>query len=80
MNAHYPGVVDTDMWVTVDQEMARHTGAEAGATYAKFVEGIALGRAETPGDVAGLVSYLAGPDGRYMTGQAPLIDGGIVYR
>jgi meso-butanediol dehydrogenase / (S,S)-butanediol dehydrogenase / diacetyl reductase len=80
VNAYCPGVVDTDMWVTVDQEMARHTGAEIGATYAKFVEGIALGRAETPEDVAGLVSYLAGPDGRYMTGQAPLIDGGIVYR
>ena len=26
------------------------------------------------------VSYLAGPDSDYMTGQAPLIDGGLVYR
>ena len=68
------------MWVTVDREMAKHTGAEPGATYAQFVGGIALGRAEVPEDVAGLVSYLAGPDGRYMTGQAPLIDGGLVYR
>lgn len=68
------------MWVTVDREMAKHTGAAPGATYAQFVGGIALGRAEVPEDVAGLVSYLAGPDGRYMTGQAPLIDGGLVYR
>jgi meso-butanediol dehydrogenase/(S,S)-butanediol dehydrogenase/diacetyl reductase len=30
--------------------------------------------------VAGLVAYLAGPDADYMTGQAPLIDGGLVYR
>jgi len=44
------------------------------------VDGIALGRAETPEDVAGLVSYLAGPDSDYMTGQSPLIDGGLVYR
>jgi len=80
VNAYCPGVVDTDMWVTVDREMAKHTGAEPGATYARFVGGIALGRAEVPDDVAGLVSYLAGPDGRYMTGQAPLIDGGLVYR
>ncbi len=43
-------------------------------------QGIALGRAQTPEDVAAFVSYLAGPDSDYMTGQAPLIDGGLVYR
>ena len=80
VNAYCPGVVDTSMWITVDEEFARHTGAEIGATYKQYVGGIALGRAEVPEDVAGLVSYLAGPDGRYMTGQAPLIDGGLVYR
>ncbi|MEG8141921.1 diacetyl reductase, partial [Acinetobacter baumannii] len=31
-------------------------------------------------DVASLVSYLAGPDSDYVTGQSILIDGGIVYR
>lgn len=80
VNAYCPGVVDTSMWITVDEEFARHTGAEIGATYKQYVGGIAMGRAEVPEDVAGLVSYLAGPDGRYMTGQAPLIDGGLVYR
>ena len=53
---------------------------EVGATYKKYVDGIALGRAETPEDVAGFVAFLAGPDADYMTGQAPLIDGGLVYR
>jgi len=80
VNAYCPGVVDTDMWVTVDREMAKHTGAEPGATWKQYVDGIALGRAEVPDDVAGLVSYLAGPDGHYMTGQSPLIDGGILFR
>jgi meso-butanediol dehydrogenase/(S,S)-butanediol dehydrogenase/diacetyl reductase len=80
VNAYCPGVVDTSMWITVDREMAKHTGAAPGATYKQYVDGIALGRAETPEDVAGFVSYLAGPDARYMTGQAPLIDGGLVYR
>jgi meso-butanediol dehydrogenase/(S,S)-butanediol dehydrogenase/diacetyl reductase len=80
VNAYCPGVVDTDMWVTLDREMAKHTGAEPGAAYAQSVAAIALGRVEVPDDVAGLVSYLASPDGRYMTGQSPLIDGGIVYR
>lgn len=80
VNAYCPGVVGTDMWVEIDRRMAEITGAEIGANYKKYVDGIALGRAETPEDVAGFVSYLAGPDSDYMTGQAPMIDGGLVYR
>ena len=80
VNAYCPGIVGTDMWVEIDRRMAEITGGEIGASYKKYVGGIALGRAETPEDVAAFVSYLAGPDSDYMTGQAPLIDGGIVYR
>ncbi|NWO06358.1 MAG: acetoin reductase [Alteromonadaceae bacterium] len=80
VNAYCPGVVGTDMWVEIDKRMAEVTGAEIGESYDKFVGGIALGRAQTPEDVASFVSYLAGPDSDYMTGQAPLIDGGLVYR
>ncbi len=80
VNAYCPGVVGTDMWVEIDERFAALTGAKKGETYDKFVGGIALGRAETPDDVASLVSYLAGPDSDYMTGQALLIDGGMVYR
>lgn len=80
VNAYCPGVVGTDMWVEIDKRFAELTGAAEGETYDKFVGGIALGRAETPDDVAGFVSYLAGPDADYMTGQSGLIDGGLVYR
>ncbi len=80
VNAYCPGVVGTDMWVDIDKRMSEETGAKIGETYEKYVGGIALGRAETPEDVASFVSYLAGPDSDYMTGQAPLIDGGLVYR
>ncbi|MDO8863631.1 acetoin reductase [Haliea sp. E1-2-M8] len=80
VNAYCPGVVGTDMWVEIDRRMADITGAKIGESYEKFVGGIALGRAQTPEDVAAFVSYLAGPDSDYMTGQAPLIDGGLVYR
>ena len=80
VNAYCPGVVGTDMWEEIDARFADLTGAKKGETYDKFVGGIALGRAETPEDVAQLVSFLAGPDSDYMTGQAILIDGGMVYR
>ncbi len=80
VNAYCPGVVGTDMWTEIDKRFAELTGSQEGETYKKFVEGISLGRAQTPEDVAAFVSYLAGPDSDYMTGQAPLIDGGIVFR
>lgn len=80
VNAYSPGIVGTDMWKEIDRRFAELTRVPVGATYDKYVGGIALGRAETPEDVAAFVSYLAGPDSDYMTGQAPMIDGGIVYR
>lgn len=80
VNAYCPGVVGTEMWVDIDKRMSEISGEPIGATYDKFVHGIALGRSETPEDVAGFVAYLASPDADYMTGQSPLIDGGLVYR
>jgi len=80
VNAYCPGIVGTDMWAEIDRRFAEITGAPVGATYKKYVEGIALGRAQTPEDVAAFVAFLASPDSDYMTGQAPLIDGGLVYR
>ncbi|GAN68616.1 acetoin reductase [Acetobacter orleanensis] len=80
VNAYCPGVVGTDMWTEIDRRMAETTGAEIGETYKKYVEGITLGRVETPEDVAGFVSYLASTDADYMTGQSVMIDGGLVFR
>ncbi|WP_029116006.1 acetoin reductase [Mycobacterium sp. URHB0044] len=80
VNAYCPGVVGTDMWVEIDKRFAELTGAAVGETFEKFSATIALGRSETPDDVAGFVAYLAGPGADYMTGQAGLIDGGMVYR
>lgn len=80
VNAYSPGIVGTDMWVEIDRLMAGLTGAKIGESFESMIERVALGRAQTPEDVAGFVAYLAGPDSDYMTGQAPLIDGGITFR
>jgi meso-butanediol dehydrogenase/(S,S)-butanediol dehydrogenase/diacetyl reductase len=80
VTAYCPGIVGTDMWVEIDRRFAELTGTPLGATYKKYAEGIALGRPETPDDVAALVSFLAGPDSDYITGQAIITDGGLVYR
>lgn len=80
VNAYCPGIVGTSMWDTIDELMSTYNGLERGATLKKYSEGIALGRVETPEDVAGLVSFLAGPDAGYITGQSILVDGGMIYR
>ena len=43
------------------------------------MEGIALGRIETPEDILKVVSFFAGPDSDYVTGQVLLVDGGMLY-
>ena len=62
VNGYCPGIVGTDMWVEIDKRFAEITGAAIGETYKKYVEGIALGRAQTPDDVAALVAFLASED------------------
>jgi meso-butanediol dehydrogenase/(S,S)-butanediol dehydrogenase/diacetyl reductase len=58
--------------------MSAYNGNAKGETLEQYSQLIALGRVQTPEDVAGFVSYLAGRDADYMTGQAVMIDGGIV--
>ncbi|WP_408672986.1 Rossmann-fold NAD(P)-binding domain-containing protein [Xenorhabdus cabanillasii] len=53
------GIVGTDVWVKIDERFVELTGTEKGATYKKFIDGIASGRSQTPDDVADLVTFLA---------------------
>jgi meso-butanediol dehydrogenase/(S,S)-butanediol dehydrogenase/diacetyl reductase len=78
VNAYCPGIVGTDMWDLIDERMSAYNGKAKGETLEQYSQLIALGRVQTPEDVAGFVSYLAGRDADYMTGQAVMIDGGIV--
>lgn len=78
VNAYCPGVVGTEMWEQIDEQMGPYLGLDRGETTTRFTKGIPLGRVQTPDDVAGFVSYLAGPDSDYMTGQSVLINGGNV--
>ena len=79
VNAYFAGSVGTGMWDDIDARLAGYNGGPR-SEFKKYVEGIALGRPETPEDVAAFVSYLAGPGSDYMTGQTPVIDGGMRYR
>ena len=78
VNAYCPGIVGTKMWDVIDERMGHYLGKEKGECMKEFAKGIALGRVETPEDVAKFVSYLASPDSDFMTGQSVLIDGGFI--
>ncbi|MCC6176450.1 MAG: glucose 1-dehydrogenase [Chloroflexi bacterium] len=78
VNCVCPGAVDTPMWEQIDAEWGELEGREKGAVWRDRIAPIPLRRAETPEDVAGVFTFLAGPDGGYMTGQSVTVDGGIV--
>ncbi|KQU45866.1 MULTISPECIES: SDR family oxidoreductase [unclassified Rhodococcus (in: high G+C Gram-positive bacteria)] len=79
VNAYCPGIVDTNMWVEVDRDLGAINGVGKGESMKAMAAGITLGRVSTGDDVAAYVSYLAGPDSNYMTGQSALIDGGMLF-
>ncbi|MFI9208383.1 SDR family NAD(P)-dependent oxidoreductase [Streptomyces sp. NPDC053253] len=63
-NIVHPGPIDTDM------NPANGPYAEGQATMT------ALGRFGTPEEVAAMVAFLTGPEGRYVTGAEFAVDGG----
>ncbi|HSM04855.1 MAG TPA: 3-oxoacyl-[acyl-carrier-protein] reductase [Longimicrobiales bacterium] len=66
-NAIAPGYIATDMTSELTEEQT-----------AALQSQIPLGRLGAPEDVAPLVRFLAGPGGRYITGQTVAVDGGMV--
>ncbi|AUY23457.1 (S)-acetoin forming diacetyl reductase [Mixta calida] len=79
VNAYCPGIVKTPMWDEIDRQVSAAAGQPPGYGTAEFAKRITLGRLSEPEDVAACVAFLAGPDSDYMTGQALLIDGGMVF-
>lgn len=66
VNAVAPGMIETDM-----------TAAMSEKAQEQMKEIIPLGEMGTPEDIAGAIAFLAGEDGRYMTGQVLCVDGGM---
>ena len=78
VNAFCPGIIGTDMWAYNDAAWGKLLGDyKPGELMAEWVEGIPMGRAGTPEDVAGLVTFLASDDAAYITGQTVNVDGGL---
>jgi 3-oxoacyl-[acyl-carrier protein] reductase len=66
VNAIAPGFIETDMTAALDEK-----------TRAALVERIPLNGLGKPEDIAEAALFLAGPGGRYITGQVLTVDGGL---
>lgn len=66
-NAIAPGFIETDMTAVLDEKMK--------TALLEKIPLNSLGKAE---DIAEAALYLAGPGGRYVTGQVLTVDGGMV--
>lgn len=79
VNAFCPGIIATDMWAYNDAVWGKLLGDyPPGELMQEWVGNIPMGRAGSGEDVAGLVSFLAGPDAAYITGQTINVDGGLI--
>ncbi|MBF9030922.1 SDR family oxidoreductase [Rhodobacterales bacterium HKCCE3408] len=80
-NAFGPGIVDTELWIGLDQDLLEMGATqEPGQAIKDYSAGIPLGRASLPEDVAGTVDFLLSPASAYMTGQCLMIDGGMIMQ
>ncbi|WRT66378.1 uncharacterized protein IL334_003333 [Kwoniella shivajii] len=75
-NVYCPTVVETEMWEKIDSQMADMKGMVKGEYTEKRASLNPLGRNAKPEDIASMVSFLAGKDSSFVTGQAMQVTGG----
>jgi NAD(P)-dependent dehydrogenase (short-subunit alcohol dehydrogenase family) len=71
-------MVETPMQELNDREFARVAGKPIEQVRAERMARVPMGKIASPEEVAAVVSFLAGPDSRYMTGQAINVTGGMI--
>jgi meso-butanediol dehydrogenase / (S,S)-butanediol dehydrogenase / diacetyl reductase len=79
VNAFAPGVVDTPMWIGLNDDLRMiHDQAAEADPMREFATGTLIGRPAAPEELAPFLVYLASSESDYMTGQMYMVDGGQV--
>lgn len=79
VNAYAPGIVKTPMMFDIAHQVGKNAGKDDEWGMQTFAKDIAMKRLSEPEDVAAGVSFLAGPDSNYITGQTLEVDGGMQF-
>ncbi|MFU0762088.1 (S)-acetoin forming diacetyl reductase [Staphylococcus pasteuri] len=79
VNAYAPGIVHTPMMEGIAKKTAEEAGQPESWGWKQFTDQIALGKLSQPEDVSNVVSFLAGKDSDYITGQTIIVDGGMRF-
>lgn len=78
INTIGPGRISTERVEKLDLEFAKKSGLHVDEVRKKFIESIPLGRYGTPDELARVALFLGSSANTFMTGQAILVDGGLV--
>src|SRR5438067_5305285 len=79
VNAFAPGVVDTPMWIGLNEDIrAIHDHSAEADPMSEFATGTLIGRPASPAELTPFLVYLASAESDYMTGQMYMVDGGQV--
>jgi 3-oxoacyl-[acyl-carrier protein] reductase len=78
INTVGPGRIATDRVAGLDATRAKKSGTSVEQVRAAAEKGIPLGRYGTADEFAAVVAFLASGANTYLTGQALLVDGGMV--
>lgn len=79
VNAFAPGVVDTPMWIGLNEDIrAIHDQPKDADPMREFATGTLIGRPAAPEELTPFLVYLASRESDYMTGQMYMVDGGQV--
>jgi 3-oxoacyl-[acyl-carrier protein] reductase len=76
LNVVAPGRIQTERIEELDTAMASRRGVDLTQVKKESVAAIPLGRLGTPEEFANLLVFLASDAGRYISGQAIIVDGG----
>lgn len=76
LNVVAPGRIQTERIEELDSAMASRRGVDLEQVKKESVASIPLGRLGTPDEFANLLVFLASDAGRYISGQAIIVDGG----
>lgn len=79
VNCICPGIIKTNMWEEILDQLAGEDPAERDRVWAEWTKGTPNGKPQDPIDIANMVAFLCTEEARYITSQNIGVDGGFTF-